>query len=440
MKTVVLAKLYECVIIKVPTQWSRLAPLENLLGSAGGGLKYTTEIRILVKQQLAEDDSNETGESQALEEAAGESSQSFGFPKDSASKSLNALVRLLVMRVPSDNLESFQCVYEEIVYSVRQKLTVANSWYTSCTLEAATLTLLFKHQGATLHSFGITRHSEPWNISNLPKAGLQILKIRDLNIEQRCEWLSELIIQSRETLWYLHLGVLSKVAQDYAVDPRPGQHTLPGSFADMAKEALPASEGEAMPKMSLKILGLSGLNLEDIVGGAIGLEIDFNILTALTLESCSGLNQAFARLIGDNGSRNASSLKLTNFSVRQEDGDHEFAQHLTDFLTSFAGLIHLCVLLDGQSQAMRKEPILEMHGKTLQSLVWEERRRPRKDTKIDTSFISYTTLDVISRKCQSLRALGLPVRWEAIAKSTTTHPRVKKITRPFIRHIETDFE
>lgn len=287
-------------------------------------------------------------------------------------------------------------------------------------LEAGTLTLLFKHQGATLRLFGITRHSEPRNVSDLLINGLQCLFIKDLNIEQSCEWPCKLIVQNRETLQHLRLGVLTTVAQDYAIHPRPGQHTLPGSFSEMAKEALPASEREAMPKLSLKTLGLYGLNLENIVGGAIGLEIDFNSLTTLRLGSCSGLNQAFARLMGDNGSQNASSLKLMTFVVRYENGDQAFAQHLTAFLTSFAGLRHLVVLLDGQSQTMRKEPILEMHGKTLQSLVWEERTRPRKDAKKETSLsLKNSTLGLISMKCRSLRVLGLAMRWDEIIKSTT---------------------
>lgn len=73
------------------------------------------KICIRVKQQLSKDDSNEAEDSQALEEVAGESLHSFCLPKDSASKSLNALVRLLIMRVPSNNLKSFRCVYEEMV-------------------------------------------------------------------------------------------------------------------------------------------------------------------------------------------------------------------------------------------------------------------------------------------------------------------------------------
>lgn len=315
------------------------------------------------------------------------------------------------MRVPSNNLKIF-------------------NWYNSCMLEAATLTLLFKHQGATLRGFCITRYSEPQNVSDLLINGLQNLSIRDLNIEQKCEWPSRLIIQNRETLRYLHLGVLSTVAQEYAMNPRPSQHTLPSSFAEVAKKALPASEREAMPKMFLNTLGLYGLNLENIVGGATGLEVDFNSMTSLRLESCSGLIVAFDLLLQNDGSQTAtlSALKLTSFFVRHENGGQKFAQQLTAFLTSFTGLKHLGLLLQGQCQAMSKAPILEMHGKTLQTLVWDERKGSRHDTTGDPSlFGKDNNLKLISLKCPNLTALGLPVGWYP-SRSTAKLPNLSLMT------------
>ncbi len=325
---------------------------------------------------------------------------------------------------------------------------VPDSWRHTCALETSTLALLLKHQGAKLHSLIVTRYSEPQNVSNLLVEGLQHLAITDLNIEQRCEWPSKLIAQNRNTLRYLHLGVISKVARDYADNlvPRVTPRGLPATFAEMAKEALPAppaSEREMVPFLSLETLGLYGLNFENAVRGALGLEIEFHCMTSLRLESCSGLSEAFAVLLGNDASQNGtlSGLELTTFFVRHEDKSQAFAQHLEAFLTSFTGLKHLGLLLEGQSQAMSKAPILEMHGKTLQTLVWDERIGPRNDARRDTTLAlgGEHNLNLVSLKCPNLTALGLPIRWGTSQASTNCLMVSTAIPHPD-EQIEADFQ
>ena len=51
---VVLPNIYKVVKIAVPQRWSRLASLEDLLGSTGEGLKYTTALMISTQQDLLE--------------------------------------------------------------------------------------------------------------------------------------------------------------------------------------------------------------------------------------------------------------------------------------------------------------------------------------------------------------------------------------------------
>lgn len=255
--------------------------------------------------------------------------------------------------------------------------------------------------------------------------GLQSLRITDLNIEQRCEWPSKLIAQNRNTLRHLHLGIVSTAARNYAVKHATRQLGLPTSFAEMAKETLIPDEREMMPMLSLETLGLYGVKFENIVGGALGLGIDFNSMTALRLESCSGLNEAFAVLMGSDRCRNATLRvpKLTSFFVRHEYGDQAFAQHLAAFLTSFTGLEHLGLLLDRQRPAMRKAPILQLHGQTLQTLVWDERRKPRKDTRTDTSVgLKDNGFRLISLKCPNLTALGLSILWSTSNWKSTISP------------------
>ena len=256
--------------------------------------------------------------------------------------------------------------------------------------------------------------------------GLQSLVISDLNIDQKCEWPSRLIIQNRKTLKDLSLGISSTIAQCSIQDRL--NHKLPISFAETAKETL-ASEPE-MEMLSLKSLALSGLNLADIVGrGALGFHIDIKILTALDVKSCSGLDEALTVLVGTDAST-LSAFKLTSFSLRHEEESPAFAQNLTVFLTSFTGLKHLRLLIEGQRRALNKGPILEMHGKTLRTLVWDERSGPRKGTNSDTAlFLKDNGLGLVSQKCPKLIALGLCVRWRppTSRESAKAYPMVKMV-------------
>lgn len=282
-------------------------------------------------------------------------------------------------------------------------------------LEISTLELLLKHQGAKLCRLQVTRYSEPQNASSLLVAGLQRLDIFDLNTEEGCEWPSKLIVHNHNTLRRLHLGVRSKVARENPGDMRTIQHRLPTSFAKWAKEASIASEWEEMPTLSLQTFGLHGLNLENVMEGALGLEINFSSLTSLILASCSGLDQGFALLTGHDGSQKTKLSALKCLTVRHEDGSQLFARHLTAFLTSLFGLNHLCVMLDGCGSAVFQEEILDVHGKTLRTLVWEERSGPRTYAHVDTSLRCWGQLGQVFRKCRNLRVLGLSFHWRSIA-------------------------
>lgn len=273
------------------------------------------------------------------------------------------------------------------------------------------------HQSATLRGLGLSRYSEPQNVSSLLIEGLQHLVITDLNIQRKCEWPSRLISQNRNTLRHLKIGVMNTVVRDYAIHNFLSHHELPSSFAECAKEELPVSERETMPTLSLETLSLYGLNLENVVGGALGLDIDFNSMTGLRFESCSGLTQAFALLMGNGGAQKTKLGSLKSFILRHEDGSQAFAQHLIAFLICLPGLSHLSILLDRCSKAIRTEQILGVHGKTLQTLIWEQRTGPRADTKSNTSVFRNSNLKYISLNCPNLKALGLAIDWPSINRS-----------------------
>lgn len=107
-----LAKLYSLVIIRVPIRWSRLKSLEDLISSAGSGLKFTTRICIIAQQQLSKDHALEFEDSRTAQEIADEKDLFFCLPQISASKALNVLIRLLLIRIPNNHLNLFECVFE----------------------------------------------------------------------------------------------------------------------------------------------------------------------------------------------------------------------------------------------------------------------------------------------------------------------------------------
>ena len=109
--------------------------MENLLASSSEGLKYTRCLRIVTKQCPSQDnkylnlekttdvDDNDSGDVEHDSEAEGEAESDIaeieGFgnedeelsriyrPSSSASKSLNAFIRVLISKLPSQQLHMF---------------------------------------------------------------------------------------------------------------------------------------------------------------------------------------------------------------------------------------------------------------------------------------------------------------------------------------------
>ena len=135
MSAVVLPTLYHTIELKIPLRWSRLPSLENLLASWSEGLKYTRCLRIVTKQypqqnnnylnldKVPENDDEgivkadtESGHEREAglndAEMEGETSENQGMfriyrPRRSASNTLNAFIRVLISKLPSQQLRTF---------------------------------------------------------------------------------------------------------------------------------------------------------------------------------------------------------------------------------------------------------------------------------------------------------------------------------------------
>lgn len=232
-----------------------------------------------------------------------------------------------------------------------------------------------------------------------------------------------MIVENAETLDHLELGFETRIAQDFALKIHPPQYRLPSSFANAVRDLLPKSKLESPLTLSLGSLYLCGLDLRSVIQEELGFSIDFDKITDLRLESCPGLSQALPLLTGPGDPSRPTLGALQDLFVRLEGSDPNFSIIFENFLTSVRGLVHLCVLVDYTGTVQNLEPILSVHGKTLCTLTWDERRGPRVQLDVSTSILSTKlgNLRIISQKCRNLTMLGLPLDWEAINNSDKYH-------------------
>lgn len=109
LNAIAIPRLYKTVGLKVPLQWNRLSSLESLLSSQSEGLKYTECLSIVVRQSAFEDDQYGSLEELADEHDDGVEIGPFLIYSSTrrTSKALNALIRLLVLKLPRQHLRRF---------------------------------------------------------------------------------------------------------------------------------------------------------------------------------------------------------------------------------------------------------------------------------------------------------------------------------------------
>ena len=289
-----------------------------------------------------------------------------------------------------------------------------NSWEHSCELDVSTLRLLYERQEANLRTLFCTRFSL---LDSIPKSvigAIYSLSVESMDLEC-CWWEAAMIIKNAATLNHLRLGFVTRIAHDFALEVRPQYDDMSTQFSGTMGEIL-SDLNLSEVHLSLGSLHLCGLNLASVLQGKVALDIDFTKITQLRLESCPRLIQAFSVLMDPAGSSRIALDALEDLFIRLEDPDAHFSNSLESFLTSIRGLIHLRVLIDNALADQDLKPILEVHGKTLKTLVWDERigRRTRLDASTSVLSTSLSRWKVVSQKCPSLKILGIALDWEAM--------------------------
>ena len=312
-------------------------------------------------------------------------------------------------------------------------------WDHACPLNTLTLSFVLKHQGASIHTLKFRQFTENWrkaDVARLTIGGLKTLGIAELDTGG--QWVTtELLARNYRNLRHLRLGnevvfAIKYAYSGYLLSNEAYRSLNTETFAELMKEKFRALNEPSTPVVQLESLSLIGLNLRAFIEGLIEPFFDFGSLTVLTLESCAGLEAAFPLLVGAVGKCKAkSALQLHTLAIRHENASHEFLQKLETFLFSLKPLDHLHVLLEGDDygRTVNLGEILRMHGKCLQSCIWDERTGPRSNVHEDTAFFpdNYAYLELFAKHCPGLKALGIAIDWKDIAASEKNHKKVKAV-------------
>ena len=264
-------------------------------------------------------------------------------------------------------------------------------------------------------------------------------------------WMGNLVATNLTTLRHLEIGAENKVGEyrrrreKGIYNDSDSNHKLTQKFRQQLDTCLVDVHGSCYPTLSLNsltLVGLDLLDLEDSDGRAI---VDWINLKALAIKSCSRLDETLAFLqsaiVKSDGSENVVKLKSFDLRTDETPNDRHYDRHaaivldaLKKFLTSFNGLVHLGLLLDGRniSVSMFAE-ILEKHGPTLRRLIldvryygfdWPTERQFRATT-------GNAHVALIFKWCPMLEELGLSLDWTALMEPRGEGTLIKVQWLPF---------
>lgn len=324
-------------------------------------------------------------------------------------------------------------------------------WGHACSLDTLTLSLLLKHQGASLRTLHFRQCNGLGKKAHLAKLGMEGLTtfcVPELDAQGHVgDWPFDLLAKNHKSLRHLQLGSEMDLALEYANEgdldyDETARFKMTDTFAESMNlkfDGLNEPSSSNSP-LQLESLSLIGLHVGVLATASFPPVIDFNSLGMLILESCAGLEAAFSLLIESGAGRPKakSKLRLHTFVIRHENTTDEFQQELETFILSLKPLTNLHVLMEGRnSMCLGLREVLKLHGKRLRSLIWDERESPRVELQQDITCFpqDYENLELIATHCAGLRALGISLDWGDIARSRKNHKKARIIAilpRPYV--------
>lgn len=110
MRQAVIPTLYSQLVLRIPTIWSQLNDVEELLASAGEVLQYTKSLRIAPKVSQSEDIYSDL-ELDISTIRMEKPCNGINFPNVLTDITINCLARILLGRLPKGRLSEFAYVF-----------------------------------------------------------------------------------------------------------------------------------------------------------------------------------------------------------------------------------------------------------------------------------------------------------------------------------------
>ena len=299
-------------------------------------------------------------------------------------------------------------------------------------MESATVYLLFERHSASIKHLSMARVQEMETIWDRSKV-IETLELTSLNRSASCHLPAELIVSNANTLKQLHLGNNVNLAKAYVAHHsiQSAQTVNASDFATYLKSGVVALRRSLTVLPCLQQLTLTGFDVDQVALGSLGVRLCLHSLKSLILESCSGVEQAFISMLECThcNSGNSGNLQLEALKIRHENATPLFQEYLWDFLKGFSGLKRLELMLEGPSHMppAHIQSIFRVHGRTLSTLLWDQRTGPRTSVNSDTSLSHHSLLGLVARKCPKIQELGLNINWSRMLSSQGHHQLVRDI-------------
>lgn len=251
---------------------------------------------------------------------------------------------------------------------------------------------------------------------------LEELRLESLEPSHIVDWMCSLVATNFETLQHLEIGQVGDRRLSDADD-----ESLTRNIRQKIASILEKSHGPPYPSLSISSLTLVGLNSLALENSKARPIIDWTNLRALALKSCKQLDNTlnFLQSAIAKSDKSGVAVNLKSFDLRSATGETVIVlDALEKFLTSFNGLVHLGLLLEGQriSSSSTLSAVVKHHGPTLRRLIWDFRLQERTSFTKDPSWghSDNKHLVSISRRCPLLEELGLTLDWPALMGPPTT--------------------
>lgn len=296
-----------------------------------------------------------------------------------------------------------------------------HSWSNNSWIGMSTLNILAKRQGMILnelHLKGVAvRRDNQWELCDKTFfTALVRLVLCDIDPWDACYWIVHLLLRNRSKLRELQIGYERELADDFARAIRRSKVLVSGINNDF-DSFLPSFKEDYKNKTALNLdtLRLINYDISDLQFHGPRL-FDIFQLQTLCIESCDVGSAFYNAAVGLTKLKSGSALRLKTFRLRHEDPDDLIDQDLNAFLSSFSGLVHLSILLERSDLWFSVDSIIRHHGKTLETLVFDQRKGPQLSPDFDTHMIPIPYLDNphltdICDGCPNLRELGISVGW-----------------------------